>query len=74
MHVGCCFIKYPGFVVMAGTFKFAVDRGGTFTDVYAELPGRKSAQYAKCDPLVLTGSDRARRILIGLQMGRATVC
>ncbi len=23
------------------TFKFAIDRGGTFTDVYAECPGGK---------------------------------
>lgn len=28
---------------MAGKFRFAIDRGGTFTDVYAELPGKTRA-------------------------------
>lgn len=28
----------PSYEVMAGGFRFAIDRGGTFTDVYSECP------------------------------------
>lgn len=29
---------------MGGKFKFAIDRGGTFTDVYAKCPDGKTRQ------------------------------
>ena len=33
--------KYPRGLPVAVMFKFSIDRGGTFTDVYAECPSGK---------------------------------
>lgn len=53
----------------SGTFRFSIDRGGTFTDVYAEIPGGKGYDVVKLlseDPARYKDAPREgiRRILL----------
>ena len=53
---------------MANSFRFSIDRGGTFTDVYAEVPGEPGFRVIKLlseDPAHYPDAPREgiRRIL-----------
>ena len=53
---------------MANSFRFSIDRGGTFTDVYAEVPGEPGFRVVKLlseDPAHYPDAPREgiRRIL-----------
>jgi len=39
--------KLMSYSLHMGKFRFSVDRGGTFTDVYAEVPGKKGKNIFK---------------------------
>ena len=56
---------------MVNSFRFSIDRGGTFTDVYAEVPGEPGFRVVKLlseDPAHYPDAPRE-----GIQIGRAHV-